>query len=570
VRSGRFATTLGDACPGAAPLDESVVPPGSPRWIELAVEGVTLLPRIQVSSVPSASLALRSLDTEALRSKLSSAGALNTADNPVDWTQLKNVPADVAAGGNYAAGGGLQLVGKQFSVASGGIGTAQIAAGAVTNAQIAAGTITADRLAGGIPLTATIGSLDATRLTDAAVTSAKIVDAAILSTKIAAGAVGTVHLSDGAVTGAKIAAGAITGVHVADGSLGIEKISGGIPLSATTGSLDASRLTGSLPANMVPSVVKAGNVTDACTSANAGTIRWTGTKFQGCDGTKWTSLGGAPTVSGVSPTKVPSGGGSVVTIDGTNFTASTQIKFGSVAASSVTFVSGTRVTAVMPATTTLGNVSVTAVSSDGETAAWAGTFTVGAGGDTAATAGTTCYTLKQEFSTLGDGTYWIKPSGVSSAFQAFCDMTTEGGGYTYYPVGSGISTSRNTDNNSCRSLGMDIVFPRSKAHLQAMIGKYGTSYFSVMPGVYGTQSGVNYTGCAMRNPSHYGSGCGDWRVGDGGRWWLRDSAYSEPNGDYTPGCWLGTRTADPNDMTFNDGYCGSSTSSYICSTNDKP
>jgi hypothetical protein len=164
----------------------------------------------------------------------------------------------------------------------------------------------------------------------------------------------------------------------------------------------------------------------------------------------------------------------------------------------------------------------------------------------------------------GDGNYWIQPA--STVIEVTCDMGTEGGGYTYYPVSGGISTNRYTDNNTCKNLGMDIVYPRSKDHWQSMINRFGTSYFPFIPGVYKSSSGGNYTGCAMNS-----SGCSGWRVGDGGRWFLRSSAYSEPNGDYEANCWLGTRdVGNPNDITFNDGNCQYGGSSYICSTNDKP
>ncbi len=167
-----------------------------------------------------------------------------------------------------------------------------------------------------------------------------------------------------------------------------------------------------------------------------------------------------------------------------------------------------------------------------------------------------------------DGDYYVK-TAKSASLKVYCDMTTEGGGYTFYPVASGKTTYRFTDNDSCKDLGLTMVMPRSKAHWSAMLAKYGTSYFTTIPGVYKVGNGGNYTGCVMRHPGSYGSGCSGWRVGDGGRWWLRDSKYSEPNGDYTSTCWLSMYKWDVNDIRYNDGNCSYWTKKYVCSTNDK-
>ncbi len=181
-----------------------------------------------------------------------------------------------------------------------------------------------------------------------------------------------------------------------------------------------------------------------------------------------------------------------------------------------------------------------------------------------------CLDLQKKMPAAQTGNYWIKPPKASKMVKAWCDMDTDGGGWTFYPVASGIKTSNSTANNTCKTLGMDIVYPRSKKHWQVMLSKYDASYFATIPGVTKPANGGNYTNCPMRSPKHYGSGCSAWKVPDGGRWWLRDSNYSEPNGDYSADCWLSMNKYDANDIRFNDGNCSYSTSKYICSTNDKP
>ena len=96
------------------------------------------------------------------------------------------------------------------------------------------------------------------------------------------------------------------------------------------------------------------------------------------------------------------------------------------------------------------------------------------------------------------------------------------------------------------------------------------AYFQTAYGVFRAGSGGSYTSCPMRS-----GGCGGWQVPDGGRWWIRDSPYGEPNGDYIAYCWLGMGSVpnpyDLTDLTFNDNQCIYSLGNYyLVSTNAKP
>jgi len=66
-----------------------------------------------------------------------------------------------------------------------------------------------------------------------------------------------------------------------------------------------------------------------------------------------------PAVTGISPKQGPVGGGTAVTIKGTNLSGASAVYFGAVAAASYTVKSATSITAVSPAET-VGTVDVTA------------------------------------------------------------------------------------------------------------------------------------------------------------------------------------------------------------------
>jgi hypothetical protein len=78
-------------------------------------------------------------------------------------------------------------------------------------------------------------------------------------------------------------------------------------------------------------------------------------------------VGGAPTVSAISPTAGSNAGGASVIITGCGFTGTTGVKFGTAAASSFSFVSDAQITAVSPAQAA-GSVDVTVTNLRGTSA----------------------------------------------------------------------------------------------------------------------------------------------------------------------------------------------------------
>ncbi|MDR6769124.1 hypothetical protein J2W88_004432, partial [Acidovorax delafieldii] len=75
----------------------------------------------------------------------------------------------------------------------------------------------------------------------------------------------------------------------------------------------------------------------------------------------------APTVTSISPTAGPTGGGTSVVITGTNFTGATAVSFGATAATGFTVNSATQITATAPAGSA-GTVDVRVTTTGGTSA----------------------------------------------------------------------------------------------------------------------------------------------------------------------------------------------------------
>ncbi|MGD0696946.1 MAG: IPT/TIG domain-containing protein [Terriglobia bacterium] len=85
----------------------------------------------------------------------------------------------------------------------------------------------------------------------------------------------------------------------------------------------------------------------------------------------------APTISSISPTSGPLAGGTVVTINGSNFLNGATVTFGGVAATAVTFVSSSQLTATTPASSNPATVDIKVTNPDGQSATLSGAFTYG-------------------------------------------------------------------------------------------------------------------------------------------------------------------------------------------------
>ena len=76
-------------------------------------------------------------------------------------------------------------------------------------------------------------------------------------------------------------------------------------------------------------------------------------------------------------------------------------------------------------------------------------------------------------------------------------------------------TYRSTDDNTCKDFGMDMIIPRSKNHWEKLVNRYGSSYFSTIPGISKPADGGSYTNKAMNSDTPNI----DYQALDGGDWW---------------------------------------------------
>jgi len=103
---------------------------------------------------------------------------------------------------------------------------------------------------------------------------------------------------------------------------------------------------------------------------------------------------------------------------------------------------------------------------------------------TPAYTGTSCADILRQHSDAPSGKYSITPLGSTTGTVAFCDMTSDGGGYTYVACKGCPVVQRTNDPNGCSQYGMSLVIPRSQAHWVSLY-KYVTGTAAPVAGSQG-------------------------------------------------------------------------------------
>jgi Domain of unknown function (DUF1929)/IPT/TIG domain len=163
---------------------------------------------------------------------------------------------------------------------------------------------------------------------------------------------------------------------------------GGTPVTITgTGFLAGATVTFGTTAATGVAVASNTSITATTPAHAAGAVTVTVTNTDAQSGpltngfTYTTPANPAPTVTGVTPTSGTTAGGTPVTITGTGFLAGATVAFGTTAATSVTVVSSTSITATTPAHAA-GAVNVVVTNTDAQSGALTGgyTYTSASGG----------------------------------------------------------------------------------------------------------------------------------------------------------------------------------------------
>lgn len=305
LSDGYYAVLLGDAggCQANPPAISVSNFDGRDLWLELFLAGAALAPRQRIASAP---YALRSATAVNLRggtaeaSAVTVGGATGVSITSGGITLGGTIVVDASGKATVATGAGLTGDGtatKPVAVATDGVTNILLANDAASLSKVSAGTLAVAGGNVGIG-TATPGEklhvMGTTRIGHSTNT-AYYVDQTYLG---ATYNFGSSEATDNVIF--NIAGG---GTWTTGGGYSFQR-AGVTSLRIDTGGSVGIGVATPLARLSVAGAVQLADDTGACTTARAGTIRFQGGQFQGCDGSAWTSLSVRPDGSSQSSAAV--------------------------------------------------------------------------------------------------------------------------------------------------------------------------------------------------------------------------------------------------------------------------
>ena len=129
-------------------------------------------------------------------------------------------------------------------------------------------------------------------------------------------------------------------------------------------------------------------------------------------------------------------------------------------------------------------------------------------------------------------------------------------------VTDGLKISKSIQKNSCPT-GWKLWSPQSKQDWQTVISS--TEIPAAPHVIVDITRPLNGCGGCTRYPMKSTvDQQSSWVTSDGSPWWLRDTKYNEPNGDYVANCYLHVYSTKPEDVRFNDAKCAVFSTHYLC------
>jgi len=163
-----------------------------------------------------------------------------------------------------------------------------------------------------------------------------------------------------------------------------------------------------------------------------------------------------------------------------------------------------------------------------------------------------CLVVKQLVPTATSGVYriWPEALGGETSVLVWCDMETDGGGYTFLKVD--VQAGGQSDKGAaaaeavCQTYGMRLLATRSAGHVAASY-QVATNVNVQPVGGGQVKSGVDYLAMLAIYPKFMGAQCGgkglnsadcpDWRATDDKAYWVTDVAVpGQPDTDHCLGC----------------------------------